>query len=398
MQATRSPSPRLLGATLSALVLVACASVVTTPPKVQGVADGTDASLDADADPFDAATEADVPFDAADGDSGEDASTGTEVAGPCPTDMALVSGAPHGPVCIDRYEASVVEVQDDGTERPHAHYEPVDGKHVRAVSVPGVFPQGFISEVQAEAACEASHKRLCAEDEWVTACEGAAHQLYPYGNTRTPGACHDQGKSAVGAVFGAAALAQAPAAPGRTPTGARGPATPPAPSHAGTAHAGAAHGPRPQDAGAGGRKKPKNPRKTPTPTSRAGKPPRPGPAHAASKRPKRPAPASARPASVTPSVWTQLNDPRLGQVPGALSHTGEHAQCKNDAGVYDLMGNLHEWVRPKDPAHGTFRGGYYLDTSQNGEGCRYKTQAHAHDYHDYSTGFRCCMDIAAEEP
>jgi hypothetical protein len=29
---------------------------------------------------------------------------------------------------------------------------------------------------------------------------------------------------------------------------------------------------------------------------------------------------------------------------------------------------------------------------QNGEGCTYATSAHAFDYHDYSTGFRCCMD------
>jgi hypothetical protein len=40
--------------------------------------------------------------------------------------------------------------------------------------------------------------------------------------------------------------------------------------------------------------------------------------------------------------------------------------------------------------HGTFCGGYYLDTSINGDGCKYRTRAHAHDYHDYSTGFRCC--------
>jgi len=33
---------------------------------------------------------------------------------------------------------------------------------------------------------------------------------------------------------------------------------------------------------------------------------------------------------------------------------------------------------------------YYLDTTLNGDGCNYRTVAHAHDYHDYSTGFRCC--------
>ena len=47
------------------------------------------------------------------------------------------------------------------------------------------------------------------------------------------------------------------------------------------------------------------------------------------------------------------------------------------------------WV---DDADGTFRGGYYMDTSKNGDGCSYHTTAHDFTYHDYSTGFRCCMD------
>ena len=58
-------------------------------------------------------------------------------------------------------------------------------------------------------------------------------------------------------------------------------------------------------------------------------------------------------------------------------------------GVYDLMGNLHEWTA--DPA-GTFRGGFYVDTVINGNGCSYVTTAHAVTHWDYSTGFRCCAD------
>ena len=57
--------------------------------------------------------------------------------------------------------------------------------------------------------------------------------------------------------------------------------------------------------------------------------------------------------------------------------------------MYDLVGNLHEWV---DDPDGTFRGGYYMDTTKNGDGCSYHTTAHDFTYHDYSTGFRCCMD------
>jgi hypothetical protein len=55
-----------------------------------------------------------------------------------------------------------------------------------------------------------------------------------------------------------------------------------------------------------------------------------------------------------------------------------------------MVGNLHEWT--SDP-YGTFQGGYYLDTQINGEGCAYRTTAHDFDYHDYSTGFRCCGDL-----
>ena len=59
-----------------------------------------------------------------------------------------------------------------------------------------------------------------------------------------------------------------------------------------------------------------------------------------------------------------------------------------------MVGNLHEWI--EDP-RGTFRGGFYLDTRHNGEGCTYATTAHSVKYHDYSTGFRCCLDADTVE-
>jgi formylglycine-generating enzyme len=87
----------------------------------------------------------------------------------------------------------------------------------------------------------------------------------------------------------------------------------------------------------------------------------------------------------------RMNNPALNQVPGTLAKSGEHEGCTNDYGVYDMVGNLHEWVA--DPS-GTFQGGYYLDTHLNGDGCTYRTMAHESWYHDYSTGFRCCADPA----
>lgn len=87
--------------------------------------------------------------------------------------------------------------------------------------------------------------------------------------------------------------------------------------------------------------------------------------------------------------WGPMNDPKLNQLRGSLAKTGEFAGCRNSWRLHDMVGNLHEWVA--EPT-GVFLGGYYLDTKINGEGCNYKTVAHAPIYHDYSTGFRCCAD------
>jgi formylglycine-generating enzyme required for sulfatase activity len=212
----------------------------------------------------------------------------------CPKDMALAAGT----FCIDRYEASLVEIAGDGRESPFPWNVSPEGKSVRAVSVSGAYPQGYISGKDADRACRASGKRLCDPREWVTACKGPKKTTYPYGEARRRGACNDHGK---------------------------------------------------------------NPRQI---------------------------------LGIRASTWNAMNLPALNAVEGTLSKTGEHDTCVNEWGVYDMVGNLHEWVA--DPK-GTFQGGYYLDTHENGEGCDYRTTAHVMSYHDYSTGFRCCRDLEAEE-
>ena len=103
-----------------------------------------------------------------------------------------------------------------------------------------------------------------------------------------------------------------------------------------------------------------------------------------------------------PALWTyaEFNDPRLNDWDGGLATTGAYAKCVSPYGVYDCVGNLHEWG--SDPAdvkgHGRFRGGFYGDAEINGHGCLYVTSAHELAYHDYSTGFRCCMDASGAEP
>jgi formylglycine-generating enzyme len=82
-----------------------------------------------------------------------------------------------------------------------------------------------------------------------------------------------------------------------------------------------------------------------------------------------------------------MNDPRANQMNNTVEPSGAKESCTNGYDVHDMVGNVHEWT---DDA--SFRGGYYLDTKLNGEGCDYRTTAHAPAYYDYSTGFRCCAD------
>ena len=88
-------------------------------------------------------------------------------------------------------------------------------------------------------------------------------------------------------------------------------------------------------------------------------------------------------------IYSHLDSPCLNQLQPGLDRTGANAGCVTEDGIFDMMGNLHEWTA--DP-NGTFRGGFYVDTVLNGNGCLYVTTAHNVTHWDYSTGFRCCAD------
>jgi formylglycine-generating enzyme required for sulfatase activity len=83
-----------------------------------------------------------------------------------------------------------------------------------------------------------------------------------------------------------------------------------------------------------------------------------------------------------------MNDPRLNQMPDTVAHTGEFARCATPEGVHDLEGNLLEWTQGDERS--LLMGGHYLDAVKHGRGCRYVTAGHGPEYHDYTTGFRCC--------
>ncbi len=97
-----------------------------------------------------------------------------------------------GASCIDRWEAHV-EVQLGPGWSTHSPYDTLDDEVApfRAASAGGVVPQGYISGVQARAACEASGKRLCTATEYRAACRGPDDRVWPYGDTRIPGACNE---------------------------------------------------------------------------------------------------------------------------------------------------------------------------------------------------------------
>ena len=198
--------------------------------------------------------------------------------------------------CVDQYEASILEVLDGGGTRPWSPYFNPGTRVLRAQSVPGAVPQGYVTQLQAGAACAGAGKRLCTDAEWLRACKGPNSTTYPYGNTRMSGVCND----------------------------------------ARSVH-----------------------------------------------------PAIELYGTSASWIFSHIDSPCLNQLQPGLDVTGANAGCVSADGIFDMMGNLHEWTA--DP-NGTFRGGYYVDTVINGNGCNYVTTAHAVTHWDYSTGFRCCAD------
>jgi len=136
-------------------------------------------------------------------------------SGRCPAEMVDVRGR----FCIDRYEASLVDLAlgraispyfapsrgdalqalaafEDG-EPPGApplplipDWERIEVFTPRAESNPGVVPNGYVSGLLATKACEAAAKRLCTLSEWQEACRGERQQKFPYGDRYQAGACN----------------------------------------------------------------------------------------------------------------------------------------------------------------------------------------------------------------
>jgi sulfatase modifying factor 1 len=272
-----------------------------------------DASSDApvNSDPHDAS---DALTDASlDNDAESDASIASIPPPPCPLEMAHI-----GRYCVDRWEGHLVTKNPDGTTALWSYYTRPENFDFIAASADGVFPQAYISRVEAKKACTNAGKRLCSRAEWMRACKGSHGFRYPYGNDGKRGVCNTGKLHLLNTFFG---------------------------------------------------------------TKRGG--------------------------------WSyeNFNDPKLNQEPGFLGKSGDYEKCHSDEDVYDIVGNLHEWInddvgtdieqvlekdgverkdQPWRAGNGMFMGGFFSTTVEHGPGCTYTTIAHEPTYHDYSTGFRWC--------
>ncbi|HMR08826.1 MAG TPA: SUMF1/EgtB/PvdO family nonheme iron enzyme [Polyangiaceae bacterium] len=122
------------------------------------------------------------------------------VAAPCPKEMAAI-----GAVCVDRWEAHLVIVEGERTAtHPHTKRPPgrQAGREIVARSAPGVFPQAYVSRVEASAACAAAGKRLCTLREWYRACRGSSKGVYPWGTQGESGRCNSGKAHLLSRLFG----------------------------------------------------------------------------------------------------------------------------------------------------------------------------------------------------
>ncbi len=74
--------------------------------------------------------------------------------------------------------------------------------------------------------------------------------------------------------------------------------------------------------------------------------------------------------------------------------SGSHPACESAYGVFDLTGNVEEWVRssrPEWPFPSALKGGYW---SKPWAGCRGTNESHGPLFRFYEVGFRCCRDPA----
>jgi len=173
-------------------LLVVC-SVAALPACSEARAVVLDRSTSAAVPVSSGAAGVDDPSAEASSCSAAQAPTGAPAAAPaaaapsaCPDTMVRV-----GEFCIDRYEAHLVSRAASGEVAVHPYFErPAANVVYEARSGAGVFPQGYVSRTESEAACAQAGKRLCTMNEWQRACRGPRGTTYPHGDRWLPRRCN----------------------------------------------------------------------------------------------------------------------------------------------------------------------------------------------------------------
>lgn len=96
--------------------------------------------------------------------------------------------------------------------------------------------------------------------------------------------------------------------------------------------------------------------------------------------------------------WNKMGSPEWQVIAKMLykaDPSGNRKQCVTPEGVYDLMGNVAEWVKSGNNEHGyVVMGGFWYGVYGGGiPNCGFVNPAHAPGFNSYEFGFRCCKDV-----
>lgn len=112
--------------------------------------------------------------------------------------------------------------------------------------------------------------------------------------------------------------------------------------------------------------------------------------------------------------WKPVNESTLATWPSPAaqsevdklwqgSPSGAHAECVSGYGVFDMTGNVEEWVIRTKPHVNSYphvlKGCYWAGCFGGSKpACQSTNPAHADGFMFYETGFRCCGDLEGQGP
>jgi formylglycine-generating enzyme required for sulfatase activity len=102
-----------------------------------------------------------------------------------------------------------------------------------------------------------------------------------------------------------------------------------------------------------------------------------------------------------PTITMWPEKPAMGEVTRLYQaeKSGTRKQCVSGYGVFDMTGNVEEWVvakkKPARPYAHVLKGCYWSGCYGGSKPtCTSTNAAHADGFKFYETGFRCCKDAA----